>query len=61
MEDNDFTNRIKVFSHVNVDSTIDELPGERDKRDKLLERIAQWTNEWSSSKCLLNLALIMLN
>ena len=29
MEDNDFTNRIKVFSHVNVDSTIDELPGEK--------------------------------
>lgn len=69
MEDNDFTNRIKVFSHVNVDSTIDELPGEKRSvdifqhfiRDKLLERIAQWTNEWSSSKCLLNLALIMLN
>lgn len=69
MEDNNFTNRIKVFSHVNVDSTIDELPGEKRSvdifqhfiRDKLLERIAQWTNEWSSSKCLLNLALIMLN
>lgn len=56
MEDNDFTNRIQVFSHVNVDSTINELPSEKRSvdtkffqhfiRDKLLERIAQWTNEW---------------
>jgi len=54
MEDNDFINRIQVFSHDNVDSTIDELTGEKRSvdifkhfiRDKLLERIAQWTNEW---------------
>ena len=48
----------KVFSHLNIGPTISELPGEKRPidifqlfiSDEMLERIAQWTNEWFQVK-----------